>query len=137
MTSTSDRYRQAAVAYLIYGIVYLTGAVYLASMDVVARSGWVWFLVGVLFILVLPPLIWYEYKWVTRVLAILIGVRVVGLGRTIVTGTSEPVPMPGGWELPMQYGALVFLVVAALTGFMLARAGWRFGRGEKSTSAGA
>lgn len=133
MTTQPQKYHQAALTYLTYGLLYLSGAVYLARMDVVARSGWVWFLVGTVFILVLPPLIWYEFKWVTRLLAVLVFVRVVGLGRTILNVGGETVPLPWGGTLPMRVGAVVFLLIAAVTGAMLARAGWNLGATEEST----
>lgn len=136
MSTRTQKYHQAALTYLIYGLLYLSGAVYLARMDVVARSGWVWFLVGTAFLLVLPPLIWKEFKWVTRILAVLVFVRVAGLGRTILTTGGETVPLPGGGTLPMQYGAVVFLLIAAMTGAMLARAGWTLGAEEESASEG-
>lgn len=131
MATRTEKYHQAALTYLVYGLIYLSGAVYLAANDVVARSGWVWFLVGVVFILVLPPLIWYEYKWVTRILAVLVGVRVIGLGRTILNVGGETVPMPWGGSLPMRVGAVVFLLIAAVTGAMLVRAGWDLGAKEE------
>lgn len=124
MATQEQRYQQAAVAYLMYGLIYLGGAVYLAAVDAVARSGWVWFAVGATFILVLPPLIWFQYKWVTRVLAILVGVRIVGLVRTTFALKNETVRLPWGGDLRMQYGAVVFLVVATATAVMLVRAGW-------------
>jgi len=130
MAPQTDKYHQAALTYLVYGFIYLNGAIYLAANDVVARSGWVWFAVGAAFILVLPPLIWYEYKWVTRILAVLVGVRVIGLGRTILNVGGETVPMPWGGALPMRYGAVVFLLVAVATGAMLVRAGWNLGAQE-------
>ncbi len=130
MATQTQKYHQAALTYLLYGLVYLSGAVYLARMDVVARSGWVWFLVGIVFVLVLPPLIWYEFKWVTRILAVLVFVRVVGLGRTVVRVGGETVPLPWGGALPMRYGAVVFLLIAAGAGAMLARAGWNLGATE-------
>lgn len=124
MAPREQRYRQAAVTYLIYGLIYLGGAVYLAAVDAVARSGWAWFAVGAAFILVLPPLIWFQYKWVTRILAILVGVRILGLVRTTVALENEAVRLPWGGDLRMRYGALVFLVVAIATVVMLVRAGW-------------
>ena len=134
MATQTQKYQQAAVTYLIYGLIYLGGAVYLAEVDVVARSGWVWFLVGVVFLLVLPPLIWKGFKWVTRILAVLIFVRVIGLLRVIVTN-SETVPVPWGGTMRMAYGAVVFLVVAVAAGVMLVRAGWNLGQ-KKSAEAG-
>lgn len=124
MATRKQKYHQAAITYLLYGLIYLSGAVYLAETDMVARSGWVWFLVGAIFVLVLPPLIWKAFKWVTRLLSILVFVRVVGLVRIILTDGGETVPLPGGGALPMTYGAAAFLIVAAGTGVMLARAGW-------------
>lgn len=138
MATQKQKYHQAALTYLLYGLIYLSGALYLAAMDVVARSGWVWFAVGAVFILVLPPLIWFEYKWITRILAVLVGVRVVGLGRTIFFEDGALVPLPWGGDLPMRYGAVGFLVVAVVTVFMLARAGWQWGEdtsGEKNGEA--
>lgn len=123
MAARTRKYHQAAIAYLIYGLIYLSGAVYLAEVGAVARSGWVWFLVGVVFLLVLPPLIWKEYKWITRILAVLVGVRIIGLVRLIITD-SGTVPMPWGGAMKMAYGAFVFLVVAVGAGVMLVRAGW-------------
>lgn len=133
MATRNEKYHQAALTYLLYGLLYLSGAVYLAWMDVAARSGWMWFLVGAVFVLVLPPLIWNEYKWVTRILAVLVFVRVAGLGRTILTVGGETVPMPWGGALPMRYGAVVFLLIAAVTGVMLVRAGWNLGAEEEPT----
>lgn len=128
MATRTQRYHQAAITYLIYGLIYLSGAVYLAETDVVARSGLVWFLVGLVFVLVLPPLIWKEFKWVTRILAVLVFVRVAGLVRVIASHAGETVPLPGGPVLSMQYGAAAFLVVAVVTGAMLIRAGWDLGQ---------
>lgn len=136
MNTQTQKYHQAALTYLIYGLIYLSGAVYLARMDVVTRSGWAWFLVGIAFILVLPPLIWYEYKWVTRILAVLVFVRVVGLGRTLARVGGETVPLPWEGSLPMRVGAVVFLLIAAVTGAMLARAGWDLGATKKPAPRG-
>lgn len=124
MPTRTQKYHQAALTYLVYGLLYLSGAVYLAEMDVVARSGWAWFLVGAVFVLVLPPLIWKEFKWLTRILALLVFVRIVGLGRTIAGAGGESVPLPFGGALPLEYGAAGFLLIAVVTDVMLIRAGW-------------
>lgn len=119
-----EKYHQAAVAYFIYGVIYLSGAVYLAEAGVVERSGWVWFLVGLGFVLVLPPLIWRGFTWFVRVLAVLVLLRIAGLIRVIAADDGATVPLPGGTPLPMAVGAVVFLLVAAATCAMLVRAGW-------------
>ncbi len=126
---THDRkYHQAAITYLVYGIIYLIGAIYIAEVGVGGRTmrggGLVWFAVGALFVAVFPWLIWKGYKWFTRVLALLVVFRIVGLGKVIVEEAARPVPMPGGWTLPMGVGAAMFLLVAVVTCLMLARAGW-------------
>lgn len=131
MATQTQKYHHAALTYLVYGLLYLSGAVYLAQMNVVARSGWMWFVIGMLFVLVLPPLIWKEFKWITRILAVLVFVRVAGLGRTILTSKGETVPLPWNGELALRTGATIFLLIAAVTGAMLARAGWNLGRGEE------
>lgn len=130
MATRKQKYRQAAITYLVYGLIYLGGAVYLAEIGAVARSGWVWFLVGAIFLLVLPPLVWYEFKWVTRILAILVFVRVVGLVRVIVNDEGETVPLPWDGAVPMRYGAVAFLIVAVVAGAMLVRAGWNLGKAK-------
>lgn len=114
------------MTYLVYGLVYLAGAVYIAEVGLSERaaSGLVWFLIGALFVLVFPVLIWKGYKWFTRILAVLVLVRIIGLVRILFDDAGEVVPMPWGTGLPMAYGAAVFLLIAAVTCFMLARAGW-------------
>lgn len=125
-TTRTEKYHQAAITYFIYGLLYLAGAVYLARMDVVDRSGWAWFLVGSIFVLGLPPLIWYGFKWVTRILALLVFVRVAGLIRTIITDDGTTIALPWSGTLPIRIGAFAFLIIAAVTGAMLARAGWEW-----------
>lgn len=131
MATQTQKYHHAALTYLVYGLLYLSGAVYLAQMNVVARSGWMWFVIGILFVLVLPPLIWKEFKWITRILAVLVFVRVAGLGQTILTSNGETVPLPWNGELALRTGATIFLLIAAVTGAMLARAGWNLGTVEE------
>ena len=121
------KYRQAAVAYALYGFVYLGGGLYLIEAGVSEQDSRLWVVIGVAFLLVFPPLIWRGYRWFTRLLALLVGVRVLGVGRVIVTDAGRMVPLPGGDEMPMVYGAAAFLVVALLTCGMLARAGWDLG----------
>lgn len=135
MATRTQKYHQAAITYFIYGLIYLSGALYLAAMDVVVRSEFAWFLVGAVFVLVLPPLIWYEFKWITRILAVLVFVRVIGLGRTILTNEGATVPLPRSGSIAMAWGGVAFLLVAVVTGGMLVRAGWNWGEEEGDSAA--
>jgi len=128
MASKGEKYRQAAIAYLIYGLIYLGGAIYMAQVGVADRGmkgGAGWFLLGGLFIIAFPWLIFKGFKWFTRALVLLLLVRIGGLVK-VITGPQawKAVPMPGGWEMPMAVGAALFLLVAAVTCYMLARAAW-------------
>ena len=70
-------------------------------------------------------LIWHRYKWVTRILTVLVLVRVIGLVRIAVRAGTEPVPLPWGREIATSHGAIVFMLIALLTYILLARAGWQ------------
>lgn len=139
MTDHAYRYRQAAVTYFIYGLIYLTGAFYAASTGMSERASLgggniTWFILGVLIVLVFPYLIWSGYKWFTRILALLLVIRIIGLSSTLVTQESSTIAAPGGVELPGMYGTGVFLIVAVVTCGMLVRAGWNLGFSSSDTS---
>ena len=72
-----------------------------------------------------PYLIWKRFKWVTRILAVLVLVRVIGLVRIVARGGTEPVPLPWGGEIASSQGALLFMLIAMTTCILLARAGWQ------------
>ncbi len=135
MASRDARFKQAALAYLIYGIVYLGGAIYLAWVGVgargmtSARAGIIWFLIGALFIVVFPWLIskgaqGRGYLWFTRVLTLLVAFRAFGVGQVMIAPTVTAVPLPGGGELSMSAGAALFFIITLATAAMLARAAW-------------
>ena len=131
MTTQEQKYHQAAITYLIYGIIYLSGAIYLAKVGVAERTmspggGIWWFIFGAILILIFPPLIWKGFKWFTRILAVLVVIRIIGIVRVIINDAGMMVPTPWGSELSMLYGAVAFLIIAAVACFMLARAGWDF-----------
>jgi hypothetical protein len=132
------KYRQAALTYLIYGLIYWGGGFYLIETGISRQSGVAWFIVGGLFILLFPPLIWHGARrktltWFTRLLAVFVLIRVFGLARVILNDEGTAVPLPWGGAMPLAYGAVVFLLIAAGTCYMLARAGWNIG-GRASTS---
>ncbi|GIV60151.1 hypothetical protein GQ464_003065 [Rhodocaloribacter litoris] len=124
MSASRTKYRQAAIAYLIYGLIYLSGAVYLMETGMTTRSGAIFYGLGVLFILVIPPLIWKGIRWFTRLIAFLLAFRIAGLIRLMLNDEGEVVPLPWGGELPMLYGTAVFALVATVTCTMLVRAAW-------------
>ncbi len=135
MASHAQKYHQAALVYLGYGLVYWGGGLYLIEAGVSGRSGSAWLVIGALFVLVFPPLIWRGFKWFTRILAALVALRVLGLVRVIFRDDGATVPLPWGGQIPMVYGAAVFLLVALATCFMLARAGWDLGTRKTPTEA--
>lgn len=135
MTPRETRFKQAALAYLIYGVIYLAGAVYLARMGVGARGmtgaagGIIWFILGALLIVVFPWLVskgagGRGYLWFARILTLLVAYRAFEVGRVMVAPRIPSVPLPGGGELPMSAGAALFFLVTLGTAGMLARAAW-------------
>lgn len=124
------KYRQAAVGYLIYGLIYLAGAVYLSTREQAPQEGLIWFGLGALMVIVIPVVIWKEFKWITRILALLVAVRVFGLLRVISTGEHDSVEVPWGGEISIQTGAIAFLIIAAAECYLLIRAGWDLGDGR-------
>ena len=134
MATREDRFRQAARAYFVYGLVYILGAVYLASQGIGARgmrgaAGLVWFVLGTLFILVFPWLIargarGWGYLWFSRILTLLVAYRAFEVGRVALAPKVRSVPLPGGDEIPMSLGAGIFFLLTLLTMAMLARAAW-------------
>jgi hypothetical protein len=125
MDLQARKYRQAALGYLVYGLIYLAGAIYLGRIGKGPDASVWWYLVGAAIAFGLPYLIWKRFKWITRVLAVLVLVRVIGLVRIAARGESDPVPLPWGGEITTSSGALVFMLIAALACILLARAGWQ------------
>ena len=123
MDTRPQKYHQAALTYLVYGIIYLTGAIYITIVDGSSRGTVLsWFIIGVFFILIIPPLIWRGYKWFTRLIALLLIVRIVGLIQVIRHDEGVLVPLPWDATIPLTYGAVAFILVAAVTCGMLVRA---------------
>jgi len=114
------RFRAAAVAYGIYGSVYLGGAIAALSPDrKVAVWGvpwWSYYLLGALFLALFPVLLWRGNLWLGRLLALGTGGKTLALcwkqGRLI--GSDEP-----------SLFTWFFLAVAATTTLVLARASFR------------
>jgi len=136
---TADaKFRQAAWTYLVYGLVYLVGAVYLTAVGIGARGagrpgpGWLVLFtltIGALFVGLFPWLLARGargpgYRWFARLLAVFLVIRVAGVVQVAWRPSVPAVPLPGGGEVSMALGAAVFAAVALVTAFMVARAGW-------------
>ena len=125
MDLQARKYQDAAVGYFVYGLIYLAGAIYL---DRIGRgpggSVW-WYLIGAAMAFGFPYLIWKRFKWMTRVLALLVLVRVIGLVRIAARAESDSVPLPWGGEIATSQGAVAFMLIAGVTCVLLVRAGWQ------------
>lgn len=119
------RYNQAAIAYLVYGLIYLGGAIHLGRIGRGPEGGVWWYVVGGVMAFGFPYLIWKRFQWVTRILALLVLVRVLGLVRLALRTGHGTVPLPWGGEIETSHGASGFMIVALVTAFLLARAGWQ------------
>ena len=125
MDLEARKYHQAATAYLVYGVIYLAGAIYLGRIGRGPDATVWWYVIGAAMVLGFPYLIWRRFKWMTRILALLILVRVVGLGRIALRADTDLVPLPGGGEIATSHGAIVFMLITVTTCILLARAGWQ------------
>jgi hypothetical protein len=125
MDLRARKYNQAAIGYLVYGVIYLTGAIYLGRIGKGPDGAVWWYVIGAAMAFGCPYLIWKRFKWVTRILAVLVLVRVIGLVRIALRAGTEPVPLPWGGEIVTSQGAIVFMLIAVTTCILLARAGWQ------------
>lgn len=129
MATREAKFKQAAWAYLAYGIVYWFGGLYLASRGLGVGRGIFWFILGAIFVVIFPWLIVRGHKgkgylWFCRILTLLVAFRAFGVGRVMLAPTIPTVPLPGGGEVPMSLGAAVFFLITLTTGAMLARVAW-------------
>lgn len=130
MSGGQGKSRQAALAYLAYGILYMAGALYLAaagaSSRAMGRGAWIWFGAGAVLLVLFPWLLWRGSKWFARLLVLLMVLRAYGVLRVALAG-GKPVPLPGGGTLPMGIGAWIFFLITVAAGAVVARAAWDFG----------
>lgn len=129
MTTREERFRQAAWAYFAYGIIYWLGGLYLATRGIAIGRGVLWFVLGAIFVVVLPWLIargprGKGYLWFARILALFVAFRAFQVGRVALAPKFRGVPLPGGGEIPMSLGAGIFFLITLATAAMLARAAW-------------
>ena len=123
----AQRYKHAAVAYLVYGIIYMAGAGHLGMTGATSRASesgaWVWYMTGTVFVLVFPWLISRGLMWFTRILALLVCVRIYGLV-TVAAGPTagESLELIGDLTVTKSLGAITFAAVAVVTVAFLVRA---------------
>jgi hypothetical protein len=135
-----DRFRLAARAYLIYGVIYWLGGFYLATQGVgirgsrVMQSGVVWIVLGLVFVGAIPYLLagrraWFE-RWIlsrrdfARVLTAFMALRAWHVLRVALRPETASIAAPWGGEITFRAGAIVFLIVTVAALLLIGRAAW-------------
>jgi hypothetical protein len=130
------RFRLAARAYFVYGVVYWLGGIWLWLHDVGRGSVWsvVWILVGATLVVLIPFLLrrrrpWFE-RWIlsrrdfARIVAVFMFARVLAVARVVFRADTVVVAAPWGGEISYRAGGAVFLVVTLAALALIARAAW-------------
>ena len=137
------RFRLAARAYLVYGIVYWIGGLYLLWHGVgvmgspsgrASGSLAFWALAGLVPMLAIPYLLharraWFE-RWLfsrrdfARVVALLLAFRAYKVGQVLTSDHAAFVPAPWGGSIGFRLGAAIFLIVTLAALVAIARAAW-------------
>ena len=134
-----ERYRDAARAYFVYGVIYWLGALWLELHGVATRgSSWpvgVFYLaLGLVFLFGIPYLLrrprrWFE-RWIlgrrdfARVLTLFMAARAYFVLRTALRPETASVPAPWGGEVTFRAGAAVFFIVTVVAALFVAVAAW-------------
>lgn len=139
----ADPYRAAALAYAIYGLVYLVGGLYLVSQGVGVMGGRAsgatgpamlrWGLTGLLPLIAIPWLLSRPWTWfggiVSRrvfawLVAALLAIRAFKVGQVALHGGAS-VAAPWGGQISFQAGAAVFLAFTLVALALIVRAAAR------------
>ena len=135
-----DPFRVAARAYLVYGVIYWLGGLYLATQGVGVRGdrtmqpGVAWILLGLVLVGAIPYLLaqrraWFE-RWIlsrrdfARVLAAFMALRAWHVLRVALRPDTASVAAPWGGEVTFRAGAIVFLIVTVAALVLVGRAAW-------------
>ncbi len=137
-----DRFRAAAIGYLVYGVFYWVGGLYLLSQGVGVAGGRAgggagtsmigWGLLGLVPLTVIPLLLWWPWSWlggwISRrafawLVALLLALRAWKVGEILVRGGGS-VAAPWGGEISFRAGAVVFFAVTVAALALVARAAW-------------
>lgn len=129
-SAKSPKYRDAALAYLAYGLLYEGYAVYslyLRESPVAMPQQELFLGVGLVFTLLFPYLLYRGVRWFARVLAVLVGLRALALV-AVLAGAEMGVLFRGELALLRQMSSVgVYwgaLAVTLGTLYLLVRAGW-------------
>jgi hypothetical protein len=149
--SGHDRFRAAARAYFVYGVVYWIGGVYLAWHGVGVRAGpsvaWrgvAWILVGLVLVVLVPFLLrrrrtWFE-RWIlsrrdfARILALFMALRAFEVARIALRSGGASVPAPWSGVISFRGGAALFFVVTVTALVFVVLAAWGPERDEANTA---
>lgn len=137
MATREVKFRQAAGTYAAYGVLYWLGGLALAASGLgprgMERGGLAWFVVGALFVLVIPWLLWQPRAWFdrwvlsrrdfARVLTLLVVLRAVEVARLALGPRAETVAVLGA-AVPFRAGAWAFVLVTVVAAVALGRAAW-------------
>ena len=131
-----DRFRVAARAYFLYGIVYLVGGFWLWLHDVGrGLAGSVVFILGGATLVVLIPFLLRRprpgfERWIlsrrdfARLVVLFMSLRVVAVARVVFRAETATVAAPWGGLVSYRLGGLIFLVVTLVALVLVARAAW-------------
>ena len=134
-----ERYRDAARAYFVYGVVYWLGGFWLELHGVGTRGGmWAvgvtYLVLGLLLLFGIPYLLrrprpWFE-RWIlgrrdfARVLTVFMAARAYVVLRIALRPETATVPAPWGGEITYRTGAAVFFIVTVVAALFVAVAAW-------------
>lgn len=136
MATRDEKFREAAWTYLVYGVLYWFGGLYLQLQGLgPGRRVLFWFIVGGALILLVPYLLMRERAWFdhwvlsrrdfARIMTVLVLFRALEVGRIALRGAAfSQMPAVGGGVFPTRAGAWLFFAVTMITAAMLARAAW-------------
>jgi hypothetical protein len=136
------RYRTAAYAYLVYGVVYWIGGMWLLSQGVGVMGGRTggatsasmlrWGVIGLLPLIAIPLLLWRRWSWLGGVasrrtfawlIVLLLAARTWKVAQVALTcDAAATVAAPWGGVVTFQAGALIFLEVTLAALVLIVRA---------------
>jgi hypothetical protein len=135
-----DRFRAAAIGYLVYGAVYWVGGIYLLSQGIGVAGGRSgggtgasmvrWGIVGLVPLVAIPLLLWWPWSWLGGVVsrrsfawlvAVLLALRAWKVGEVALRGGAT-VAAPWGGEVGFRLGGAVFFAVTVMALLLVVRA---------------